>query len=120
MDLFEHLKKIKDDSGYFAFIAACENVYLTQHKDEDLLWSMTTVQFIVHRCVKDIKDGDCKGKTKHNPVYKRNLPVACYFVFGELGKAIALRPGDVVIFNALQTHSVSGKTEFYKDKKMFV
>ena len=49
---------------------------------------------------------------------KYNLPVVSYFVFGKLGRAVALRPGDILIFHPCVTHSNSSRTDFFEDNKI--
>ncbi len=99
-----HMKEIH--TGLYAAMAVGENVYLSQHMDEDMLWSTTSVHCNDKICL------DGQGN------YEFDAPVACYFVFGEVGKAVALRPGDVLIFNTQKVHSVSRRTDPYDDKEI--
>ena len=46
--------------------------------------------------------------------------VACYFVFPEYGRAVALRPGDVLFFNPLHYHCLSERTLEYMDEDLHV
>jgi hypothetical protein len=55
--------------------------------------------------------------------YSKNLhelPIACYMCFPEVGVAVGLRPGDVLYFNPMYYHCVSGRTKHYTDKKVYV
>lgn len=52
--------------------------------------------------------------------YTADSPVAVYFCIPECGKAIGLRPGDVIFFNPLYFHCISKRTKEYENKKVFV
>ena len=93
-------------TGLFSAIATGLNAYLCQHVDEDSFWSTTFIH-----C-------DDTKMLEWNQKYKLNLPVACYFVFGKLGRAVALRPGDILIFHPCVTHSNSSRTDFFEDNKI--
>ena len=67
------------------------NVVLNSHTDEDFFYSYVTTHV----------------NTTH---YEEDMPVVQYFTFPTLGYAVALRPGDVLSFNALAYHSVSTKS----------
>ena len=43
--------------------------------------------------------------------YKDNDPVICYFAFPRLGMAIALRPGDFLLFNPQEHHCISSRCQ---------
>ena len=70
-------------------ISVGRNVFLNAHTDIDFWLSMTTVV--------------CKGRTE------LNAPVANYFCFPQYGVAVALRPGDLLIFNPQTLHCVSSR-----------
>jgi hypothetical protein len=76
-------------------VAFGKNVFLNSHIDEDSFLSVTTV-------ITDPTNGS------H---YEKDDPIVQYFVFPEVGFAVALRPGDVLVFNPLYFHSVSSQTE---------
>ena len=76
-------------------VAFGKNVFLNSHTDEDSFLSITTV-------ITNPTNGS------H---YEKDDPIVQYFVFPEVGFAIALRPGDVLVFNPLYFHSVSSQTE---------
>ena len=42
-----------------------------------------------------------------------------YFVFAEQGIAVALQPGDMLLFNPLYQHCLSSRTESFGDKDIF-
>ena len=46
--------------------------------------------------------------------YKSKMPVCQYFCFPQFGLAIAIRPGDILLFNPNIYHCLSMKTENYK------
>ena len=45
--------------------------------------------------------------------------VCNYFIFAEQGIAVALRPGDMLIFNPMYQHCLSTCTSFYESKDVF-
>ena len=49
--------------------------------------------------------------------YSKNDEIAVYFCLPECGKAIGLRPGDVLCFNPLYYHCVSKRTKAYEKKR---
>jgi hypothetical protein len=93
-------------TGLYPAIATGINAYLGQHVDEDSFWSTTFIH-----C-------DHERMLEKNNKYKMNVKVACYFVFGKLGYAVALRPGDILIFHPCYTHSNSSRTEYFEDKNI--
>jgi ectoine hydroxylase-related dioxygenase (phytanoyl-CoA dioxygenase family) len=42
-----------------------------------------------------------------------------YFTFAEQGIAVALRPGDVLLFNPQYQHCISSRTSSYESKDVF-
>lgn len=76
-------------------VAFGKNIFLNSHTDEDSFLSVTTV--ITH--------------PMNGSHYEKDDPIVQYFVFPEVGFAVALRPGDVLVFNPLYFHSVSSRTE---------
>jgi hypothetical protein len=52
--------------------------------------------------------------------YGKNDDIAVYFCLPECGKAIGLRPGDVLCFNPLYYHCVSKRTKAYEKRKVFL
>ena len=71
-------------------IALGENVFLECHADHDFARSIVMVQIDNHQC---------------GP----NDRVVAYFCLPRLGIAVALRPGDLLIFNALEPHAISSR-----------
>eukprot|EP00956_Cyclotella_meneghiniana_P006140 scaffold8004_cov60-Cyclotella_meneghiniana.AAC.1 len=77
-----------DIFGAFAF---GRNVYLASHQDRDFTYSIITVHVRNRKYL----------ETDDQPVV--------YFGFPRLGVAIPLRPGDVLLINPLEPHSVSSR-----------
>jgi hypothetical protein len=75
------------ESAIWPSVAFGKNVFLRVHRDEDYFWSLTTVV---------TKDG-----------YEIDADITNYFCFPTHGFCIALRPGDMLIFNALVDHCAS-------------
>ena len=88
------------DSSCHAFssIATALNVCLNSHTDDDSFYGVVTTL-----------DAD--------PLKSPQLDddVALYFTFPTLGLAIALRPGDILIFNPAIYHSVSSRCDKNKN-----
>ena len=66
------------------------NVYLRSHIDQD--FTMSIVQ--AHT---------------NNRDYQVNDKILCYFAFPRIGMAVALRPGDFLLFNPQELHSISSR-----------
>ena len=81
-------------ASIFGSIAFGRNVYLNSHTDQDYTYSIVTV----HRPLPD-------GASN----YTVDDDVICYFVFPRYGMAVPLRPGDILIFNPQEYHSVSSR-----------
>jgi ectoine hydroxylase-related dioxygenase (phytanoyl-CoA dioxygenase family) len=45
--------------------------------------------------------------------------VCNYFTFAEQGIAVALRPGDILLFNPMYHHCLSSRTSAYETKDVF-
>ena len=75
------------------------NVYLPSHQDKDFVYSIVSVH---------IWDGY---------YLKEDMKVVTYFGFQRLGVAVPLRPGDVLIINPLEPHSVSSRC--YESDEVF-
>ena len=73
----------------FAALSFGINVHLSCHTDDDFAYSVVTVHMGQH----------------DYSVTEDNIIV--YFCFPWLGMAVALRPGDILIFNPLEPHAVS-------------
>lgn len=71
----------------FGSAAFGKRVFLTSHRDDDTFFSVVTVI------------------GKHDPTL--NGDILCYFTFAEYGLAVALRSGDVLVFNPRVHHCVT-------------
>jgi hypothetical protein len=86
-------------------LACGKNYYLNSHVDEDFFYSLTTVAS--ERGVQD------------NDRYMMEANICNYFTFAEQGIAVALRPGDMLIFNPLYHHCLSSRTAWYENDDVF-
>jgi hypothetical protein len=51
--------------------------------------------------------------------YQFDAAVSNYFVFAEQGIAVALRPGDMIVFNPTYRHALSSRSFAYEQKDVF-
>lgn len=79
-------------------VSCGKNVYLSAHTDDDFFLSVTSV------VAKD------EGKE-----LEIDAPICNYFCFPEQGVCVALRSGDVLLFNPLVHHCVSSRSDTSKD-----
>jgi hypothetical protein len=82
------------------------NTYLSLHTDDDFFYSILTIA-LAHALREDVDQ------------YKMDADVSNYFVFAEQGVAVALRPGDMLIFNPKYHHSLLSCTSAYENKDVF-
>jgi len=75
----------------WASLAATRNHYLNSHTDEDFFYSLLTI--VSEYGLQDDIDR-----------YKLNAEVCNYFTFAEQGVSVALRPGDILLFNPVYGH----------------
>ena len=80
-------------SKMFASIASAKNVTLNSHTDNDTIYSLVTPM-------------EANGAP-----FTDNDDICLYFTFPDLGYSIALRPGDILIFNPQKYHSVSSRCD---------
>ena len=66
------------------------NVYLRSHTNQDFMMSIVQAHI----------------DERH---YTASDSIVCYFCFPRIGTAVALRPGDFLIFNPQEPHSISSK-----------
>ncbi|CAB9526612.1 unknown protein [Seminavis robusta] len=85
-------------SQIFPAIAFGRNVFLNVHTDQDFFWSATTVI------------------QKDMPLKVHNSPICNYFCFPTLGISVALRHGDILLFNPLVPHCISSRCDVTKDE----
>ena len=96
---FQTLKGAERECKIFGAFAFGRNVYLPSHVDEDFTYSIISVH---------VRDGYYMNGDNN---------VVAYFGFPRLGVAIPLCPGDVLIINPLEQHSVSSRC--YESDEVF-
>jgi hypothetical protein len=82
------------------------NTYLSVHTDDDFFYSLMTTA-----CSHALRDDIDQ--------YKLHAEVSNYFVLPEQGIAVALRPGDMLIFNPKYHHCLSSRTCAYQNKDVY-
>jgi hypothetical protein len=87
-------------------LACGKNYYLNSHFDEDFFYSLTTI-------------ASAWGLRQDIDRYSMEAEVCNYFTFAEEGIAVALRPGDMLLFNPLYQHCLSSRTSNYEKKDVF-
>jgi hypothetical protein len=96
-------KKKKAAPAMFAGLANAMNYLSPAHTDEDFFYSVFTAN------VKGVL-------TKDAPSYSWDAPIIHFMCFPEYGVAVALRPGDVLLFNPQNYHCLSEKEVEYGDR----
>jgi hypothetical protein len=74
--------------------------------DEDFFYSLTTI-------------ASERGLKTDIDRYRIDADVCNYFTFAEQGIAVAIRPGDMLIFNPLYHHCLSSRTSLYEGDDVF-
>lgn len=87
---------------FFAAMASSIDFSAPAHVDADFLFSVHQLNV---------------GGSGHLTI---DSPVAQYFCFPQQGFAIAMRPGDVILFNSNVFHCLTGKTEAYIKERVYV
>jgi hypothetical protein len=82
------------------------NTFLSSHTDDDLFYSILTLA-LAHALREEIDR------------YKLDVDVSNYFVFAEQGIPIAMRPGDMLIFNPKYHHCLSSWASAYENEDVF-
>ncbi len=77
-------------AGYYNSLGFGIIVYLKSHIDQD--FTMSIVQAHIN-----------------NQDYQVDNKILCYFAFPRIGMAVALRPGDFLLFNPQEPHSISSR-----------
>ena len=83
-------------SRYYSGLGFGLNVHLRAHTDNDFTMSIVQAHLDTQK-------------------YNYNDPVVCYFAFPRLGMAVALRPGDYLLFNPQEYHCISSRCEIQKE-----
>jgi hypothetical protein len=95
-------------AGMWGSAAMGTNFCAAMHTDLDSFFSM----LVVSSCLTDEKLPFAQ-RVRHNTMF--NAPVCHHFVFPTYGIAIALRPGDHLLFNPLIMHGCSSKLKEYNN-----
>ena len=98
-------KKVRSRVCLFPALALSKNVALTMHNDDDVFFSVAAVY----------AEDDWNHRKKK---LKKELEVLKYFMFG-CGISVAMRTGDMLIFNAQEQHCISTNTEACGEKGVF-
>jgi hypothetical protein len=98
---FQHVYK-----SIWRSLACGKNYYLNSHLDDVFLYSLTT-------------NASEFGLQEDVDKYRMDTKVCNYFTFAEQGIAVALRPGDMLIFNPRYHHCLSSRTDSYRCKDVF-
>jgi hypothetical protein len=80
----------KKDARYYNGLGFGINDYLRSHIDPDFTMSIVQAHIDNHDYANDDK-------------------IICYFAFPRIGAAVALRPGDFLLFNPREPHSISSR-----------
>jgi hypothetical protein len=96
----------------WAAAASSCNYLSGSHVDNDFFYSGLTVI-----CHDDLDVTQSNGTLSE---YRPNLPPAVHFCLPKKGCAIALRPGDFILFNPTEPHCVSMREKFYENKQVFL
>jgi hypothetical protein len=103
----EHSNEQSMYSFIWSSIAMSFNYISQAHIDEDSFLSALVVN---HRF------SNLKTQNQYDLIMKN----AAHFIFPTLGIAVALKPGDVLLFNPLVPHCVSQRTEYYKSEEVYL
>jgi hypothetical protein len=101
-----HAEESKHKPTIWASLSCGRNHILNAHRDDDFFLSATMV---LNREALD----------KKRKSLKMDVEICSYFVFPGQGKAVALRPGDILLFNPNMMHCISSRTVAYKEKDVY-
>jgi hypothetical protein len=88
-------------------LACGKNYCLNSHTDDDFFYSLTTIVS---------QHGLQPGRYDK---YRLDAEVTNYFAFADQGIAVALRPGDMLLFNPLYHHCLTSRTLHCQEKDVF-
>jgi hypothetical protein len=88
-------------------LACGKNYCLNSHTDDDFFYSLTTIV---------LQHGLQPGRFVK---YRLDAEVRNYFAFAEQGIAVALRTGEMLLFNALIRHCLTSCTMHCQEKDVF-
>lgn len=78
-------------------MAVGRNVFANVHQDDDFFWTVVTIA------------------TSTTPILSKQDAIICFFCFPTLGIAIALRDGDILLFNPRLPHCISTRVDGTKE-----
>jgi hypothetical protein len=82
------------------------NTFISAHMDDDFYYSLLTL-------------ASAHALRQKIDRYELSADVSNYFVFPEQGIAVAMRPGDMLIFNPKYHHCISSRAYEYANKDVF-
>jgi hypothetical protein len=91
----------------YGSLASARNYYLNSHTDGHFFYSLKT-RASAYGLRQDILDRN-----------SMDAKVCNYFMFAEQGITVALRPGDMLLFNPTYQHCLSSCTSLYENKDVF-
>jgi hypothetical protein len=103
MAQWPNLKGVPSQQIWGSLACGGRNYYLNSHLDEDFFYSLTTI-------------ASTWGLRRDIDRYSMEAEVSNYFTFAEEGIAVALRPGDMFLFNPLYQHCLSSRTSDYEKR----
>ena len=110
--------------SYFPSMASGRNTSLRMHIDEDAFFSVVCIfreNDVIAKTKKKHKRRNSRRRTTRNRTFssvKKNSDVLKYFTFST-GVSIALRTGDILLFNPQINHCISSNTDVCKDDDVF-
>jgi hypothetical protein len=100
-------KAKKKPPTIFAALANALDYWSPAHTDQDFFYSLFTI--------------NVPGLTTlQKKTYSVDLAIVHHFVFPEYGIAVAMRPGDCLLFNPQHFHCLSEKEEKYDGATVYV
>ena len=104
---------IDNKNLFYSALASAADYYSAAHVDADFFFSL------LYTIVDNLSSGDDMQGQAHRG-YDLDDEVVQYFVFPNTGVSVALRPGDVLLFNPIKYHCLSTKTSAYQQKHVYV
>ena len=101
--------QMKQFISFFPSMASGRNTSLELHEDDDAFLSVVSIYNEDDIMVEKVNS---KKRKKHRTVsrLKKQSLIVKYFTFG-VGHSVALRTGDILVFNPLIEHCISTKTD---------
>jgi hypothetical protein len=86
----------------YASFAEALNTFLSSHTDDDFFYSLLMI-------------ASARALREDIDRFKLDAEVSNYFVFAEQGITVAVRPGDILIFNPKYHHCLSSRASAYEN-----